>query len=143
MIKRLVALVLLLATLTPLTAAKLKDITLRPGDTVYVRFDTTGKKLRLVEAGTQPDPQAQVTFALERDTAKKTVVLRVENKLAKDLAYRAEMRSTRLNLKSQAPVTPVVAGKLGIEKFPELVDELTAFDFAYAGYKPAPETPKQ
>jgi type II secretory pathway component GspD/PulD (secretin) len=143
MIKRLFVLVLLLASLSPLSAAKLKDITLRPGETVYVRFDTSGKRLRLAEAGTQPNPQAQVVFSLERDTAKKVVVLRVENKLAKDLAYRAEMRSTRLNLKSQAPVTPVVAGKLGIEKFPELVDELTAFDFAYSGYKPAPETPKQ
>jgi hypothetical protein len=143
MIKRLAVLLFLLATLTPLSAAKLKDITLRPGDTVYVRFDTSGKRLRLVEAGNQPNPQAQVIFSLERDTEKKSVVLRVENKLAKDLSYRAEMRSKRFNLKSQAPVTPVVAGKLGIEKFPELVDELTAFDFAYAGYKPAPETPKQ
>jgi hypothetical protein len=143
MIKRLLVLTLLLASITPLSAAKLKDITLRPGDTVYVRFDTSGKKLRLAEAGTQPNPQAQVIFNLERDTAKKSVVLRVENKLPKDFSYRAEMRSTKLNLKSQAPVTPVVAGKLAIEKFPELVDELTAFDFAYAGYKPAPETPKQ
>lgn len=143
MIKRFLLLSLLLAAVSPLAAAKAKDITLRPGDTVYLQFDTSGKKLRLLDTGTQPNPQAQVIFSLERDPAKKAVVLRVENKLPKDLGYRAEMRSKRLNLKSQAPVTPVVAGKLAIEKLPELVDEFSAFDFAYAGYKPAPETPKQ
>lgn len=143
MIKRLALLALLLAALTPLTAARLKEFTLRPGDTVYVRFDTSGKKLRLAGVAAEPDAQAQAIFSLSRDTEKKAVVLRVENKLAKDLSYRAEMRSTRYHLKSQAPVTPVVAGKLAIEKFPELVDEITAFDFAYAGYKPAPETPRQ
>lgn len=140
--KRFFTLFLLVAALHPLAVAAPKDITLRPGDTVYLRFDTSGKKLRLLGTSPDPDAQAQVIFTLQRDTAKKTVVLRVENKLAKDLEYRAEMRSLRLNLKAPAPVTPVVAGKLAIENLPELLEVLTAFDFQYARYKKAPETPK-
>ncbi len=140
--KRFFTLFLLVAALCPFAAAASKDVTLKPGDTVYLRFDTTGKKLRLVSSSAEPDAQAQVTFSLQRDTAKKTIVLRVENKLAKDLAYRAEMKSLRLNLKAPAPVTPVVAGKLAIENLPELLEVLTAFDFEYAKYKKAPETPR-
>lgn len=123
-------------------AEKLKQFVIKPGETVYARFEVQPKKLILVSAGTEPDAGAQVIFTLSRDDAKPRLKLRIENKLAKDFEYRAEIRSRTLNLRSPLQTVPVVAGKLGFEYMPAPVEELTAFDFAYARYKPAPETPR-
>lgn len=143
--KRLLLSLLLLASLSPLAPAadKMKEFVMKPGETVYARFEVNPKKIKLIAVSREPDPQAQAIFSLTRDEAKSTLVLRVENKLPKDLAYEAEIRSHTLNLRSRVPVTPVVAGKLAFESMPGAVEELTAFDFSYARYKPAPETPRQ
>lgn len=135
---------LLLALLTPFAsgAEKLKQFIIKPGETIYARFDAQPKRLTLVSVSTEPDAAAQVIFSLSKDEAKPQLKLRVENKLAKDLQYRAEIRSNTLKLKSPLQTIPVVAGKLAYETMPAQVEEFVAFDFAYARYKPAPETPR-
>ncbi len=135
---------LFLALLTPFAsgAEKLKQLIVKPGETVYARFDTTPKKLTLVAFSTEPDAAAQVIFSLARDEAKPQLKLRIENKLTKDFQYRAEIRSDTLKLRTPFRTIPVVAGKLAYETMPEQVEEFVAFDFAYARYKPAPESPR-
>ena len=131
--KRLLLALLFIATLSPFAAAAdtLKDLSIAVGETVYARFEVNGKKLKLVAASKEADAGAQVIFALTHDAVKNTVNLRVENKLPKDLVYRAEIRSKKLNLRSPANVTPVVAGKLSFETLPGAVEELSAFDFKF------------
>ena len=135
---------LILALVTPFAsgAEKLKQLVIKPGETVYARFDAQPKKLTLIAVSTEPDPAAQVVLTLARDDAKPQLKLRIENKLAKDLQYRAEIRSATLKLKTPFKTIPVVAGKLAYETMPPQVEEFVAFDFAYARYKPAPETPR-
>lgn len=133
MMKRLLLALLLLSTLSPFAAAadRLKDLIIRPGETVYARFETNGKKLKLVAASPEPDAGAQVIFSLQRDTEKKNLKLRVENNLPKDLFYKVVISSKTLGLRTPAEVTPVVAGKLAYETFPAAVEELSAFDFKF------------
>ncbi|MFZ5494039.1 MAG: hypothetical protein ACOZE5_01720 [Verrucomicrobiota bacterium] len=141
---RLSLLLLALVFTSPLATAadKLKQLIVKPGETVYARFEVQPKKLTLVSAGTEPDAGAQVIFTLTRDEAKPMLKLRIENKLPRDLQYRAEIRSKTLRLRTSMKPVPVVAGKLGYELMPGAVEEFVAFDFAYARYTPAPETPK-
>jgi hypothetical protein len=136
---------LLLACTAPFASAaeRLKQLVIKPGETVYARFEVQPKKIFLVSASTEPDAGAQVIFTLTREEGKPMLKLRIENKLSKDFQYRAEIRSKTLNLRSPLKVVPVVAGKLGYETMPGAVEEMTAFDFAYARYTPAPETPRQ
>lgn len=138
----LIPLILALATPFASGAEKLKQLVIKPGETVYARFDAQPKKLTLVSVSTEPDAGAQVIFSLTRDETKPQLKLRIENKLAKDLQYRAEIRSATLKLRTPFQTIPVVAGKLAYETTPPEVEEFVAFDFAYARYKPAPETPR-
>jgi hypothetical protein len=132
--KRLLPALLLLCSLSPFASAadRLKDFVMRTGETVYARFEVDGRKLKLVSASKSPDAAAQVVFTLTKNTEKKSVDLKAENKLPKDLIYRGEIRAPSHNLKAPARVTPVVGGKLAFENFPELVEEFSAFDFKLA-----------
>lgn len=129
--KRPLLALLLLATLSPFAGAadKLKDVVIRVGETVYARFEVEGRKIKLVAVSKEADAAAQVIFTMSKDTEKKTVKLRVENKFPKDLVYRAEIRSHKFGLHAPASLSPVVGGKLAFETLPELVEELAAFDF--------------
>lgn len=142
--KRFLFVLLALAILAPLSHAadKLKDVIVKPGETVYVRFDVQSKKLRLASVSREPDAAAQVIFTLTKDETKSLLKLRIENKLSTDLKYRAEIRSKTLRLKTPLQTVPVVGGKVGYETMPGAVEEFVAFDFAYARYTPAPETPR-
>lgn len=144
MMKRLSLFLLCLSLLPSFATAseKLKQLVIKPGETLYARFDVQPKKLTLIGLSNEPDPSAQVIFTLLREEGKPLLKLRVENKLAKDFQFRAEIRSHTLKLKSPLQVVPIVAGKVGYETMPGAVEELTAFDFAYGRYKPAPETPR-
>lgn len=132
--KRLLLALFLLATFSPFAAAaeKIKDLVMRPGETVYARFVIDGKKLRLVGVSREPDAGAQVVFSAQPDTEKKMIKLRVENNLPKDLFYKVVISAKSLDLRSPAQVTPVVAGKLAYEIFPGAVEEISAFDFKFA-----------
>jgi hypothetical protein len=129
--KRFTLAVLFLACLTPFTQAaeKLKELVIRPGETVYARFETTPKKITLVQISKEPDERAQVVFTLQREPEKRALKLTVENKFSHDLSYRAEVRSLVAKRERPMRVTPVVAGKLAFENLPDLVDEIAAFDF--------------
>lgn len=131
--KRILLTLLLLATFSPFASAadKLKDIVIKPGETVYARFEIDGKKLRLTAASREADSQAQVILSVQPDTEKKTLKLKVENKLSKDLLYKVIISSKTLGLRSPAEVSPVVAGKVSYESFPGAVEEVLAFDFRF------------
>jgi hypothetical protein len=131
--KRLLLTFLLLTLFSPFATAagRLKDLTIRPGETVYARFEIDGKKLRLVSASREPDSQAQVIFSVQIDTEKKTAKMRVDNKFPKDLIYKVVISAKSLGLRSPAEVAPVVAGKVSYETFPGAVEEVQAFDFKF------------
>jgi hypothetical protein len=132
--KRLLLALFFLATFSPFAAAaeRIKDLVLRPGETVYARFEIDGKKVKLVGISQEPDAGAQVVFSAQPDTEKKTIKLKVENNLPKDLFYKVVISAKSLNLRSPAQVTPVVAGKVAYETFPGAVEEISAFDFKFA-----------
>lgn len=110
-------------------ATKANTIVMHPGDVVYARFETNGKKIKLADASKEKDDRAQVIFSLTREAESLEVKLKVENKFPKDLVYTAVLRSRRLDRESRGEVSPVVGGKLAFETFPPLVDEVTLSDF--------------
>jgi len=128
---RLFSALLLLACITTcvLAASAPTSLIIHPGETIYARFEVSGKKIRLASLSPTADASAQVVFSLQKDEAKGLLKLKVENKLSSDLVYRAEMRSLTLKQHFPALVTPVVAGKAAYETFPIQVEELSAFDF--------------
>lgn len=123
--------VLLLACFAPLShaAEKLKELVIRPGETIYARFETTRKKITLVKISKEPDSEAQVIFSLQREPEKRALKMTVDNKFPTDLSYQAEMRSVTAKRKMPMRPTPVVGGKLAFENFPDVVEEVAAFDF--------------
>ncbi len=142
--KRFLFVLLTVFALNPLTRAAdaLKEVVIKPGETLYIRFDAQPKKLRALSVSREPDAAAQAILTLNKDEAKGMLKLRVENKLTKDLKFRAEIRSKTLKLRTPMQIVPIVAGKVGYETMPAAVEEFVAFDFSYARYTPAPETPK-
>lgn len=110
-------------------ASKANTVVLRPGEVIYARFETNGKKIKLADASKEKDDRAQVIFSLTREAESLEVKLKVENKFPKDLVYTAVLRSRRLDRESRGEVSPVVGGKLAFETFPPLVDEVTLSDF--------------
>lgn len=128
-------LLLLLASLCPLVlsaAEKANTVLIHPGEVLYVRFSQTGPKIKLVKASKELDANAQVILTLiPADPAKKNspVNLKVENKFAHDLIYKAQIRSLTENLKMMATVYPVVAGKMSVIILPPKVEEVAVFAF--------------
>jgi hypothetical protein len=128
--KRFLALCSLL-TLLPLAlgAASKTTVVLHPGDVLYARFENTGKKIRLAGVNKEADAQAQAVFSLLRSEDGTALTLKIENRFDRDLVYKAELRSLTIQRETQARVAPVVAGKLGFETFPSLVEEVVLYDF--------------
>ncbi len=126
--KRFFACLAMLTLLSAARAEKLNTVLLHQGEKVYVHFET-GKKIKLQSVSKQADDKAQVVISLTPDADGKMVTLTVENKFSLDLVYRAEIRSNTLHREMPLRVAPVVAGKLGIEQMPKLVDEVSLFDF--------------
>ena len=129
--KRLfLALFFLAALILPLSASeKANTVLIHPGETVYARFETKGKKLKLVKYSKEKDEAAQVIFTIETDAKKPLYNLKVENKLPLTLLYKAEARSIKRNLQFETPMTPVVAGKVSFEIFPTVLEELATYGF--------------
>ena len=129
--KRLLLAVFFLAALIlPVSASeKANTVLIHPGETIYARFETKGKKLKLVRYSKEKDEAAQVIFTLGPDAKKPLYNLKVENKLPLTLLYKSEARSIKRNLKFDSPMTPVVAGKVSFEIFPKVMEELAAYGF--------------
>jgi len=129
--KRLLLAVFSLACLLQptLAANKPNTVLIHPGETIYARFETTGKKLKLLSFSKEKDEGAQVVFVLLPDAKRPLLNLKVENKLPRDLLYKVEMRSLTSKMQFLVPVTPVVSGKVAFEDFPKQVEELAAYDF--------------
>ena len=68
-----------------------------------------------------------IIFTLPKTAPNEVSNLQVENKFAKDLVYKLELRSLSLKRTSPLPVVSVVAGKLAREKLPPFVEELAAY----------------
>jgi hypothetical protein len=125
MMRLLLALLLIGSLALPASAAsKANTIVLRPGDVIYARFETNGKKIKLANAGKEKDEAAQVIFTLTREKDTLDIKLRVENKFPKDLVCETVMHSKRLDRDAPAETLSVVGGKLALESFGPLTDEL-------------------
>ena len=131
--KCLLLVVCVLATLLlPANASeKANTVLVHPGDTIYARFEVKGQKLKLVGTSKEKDEGAQVVITLGPDPKKPTQLysLKLESKFPRDLLYKLQMRSKKRNLEMIIPVSPVVAGKVAFEQFPQLIDELALYDF--------------
>jgi hypothetical protein len=118
------------ALLLPASASeKANTVLIHPGETVYARFEIKGRKLKLVSYSKEKDEAAQVIFTLGPDAKKPLHNLKVENKFPLTLLYKTEARSLMRNLKFEATMTPVVAGKVSFEVFPKVLGELAAYAF--------------
>jgi hypothetical protein len=115
--------------LTASASERANTVLIHPGETIYARFETKGKKLKLVSYSKDKDEGAQVIFTLGTDPKKPLYNLKVENKLPLTLLYKTEARSIKRNLKFDSQMTPVVAGKVSFEIYPTLMEELAAYGF--------------
>jgi len=125
MLRKFLPLLLLAAVVLPARlAAKSDTITMYPGETIYARFENTGKKIRLVNAGKEKDGHAQVIFTVMRDPVSLGVVLHVQNKFTQDFDYELVVRSKRIDRDAHIDVSTVVGGKVSFEALPALTEEL-------------------
>ncbi|MDI1319271.1 MAG: hypothetical protein PSW75_03630 [bacterium] len=130
MMRLLLSLLLLGSLALPAQAAsKANTINLRPGDVIYARFESNGKKIKLAGATKEKDEAAQIIFTLTRDKESLDLKLKVENKFPKDFVCEVVLRSKRLDRESPAEVLSVVGGKLAFETFSALTDELIVSGF--------------
>jgi hypothetical protein len=129
--KRFLLSLLLLCSLTSLASAADKNTALiHPGETVYVRFETQGKKIKFASASKEKDDAAQIIFTWAKEFNKNGMrQLKVENKFASDLVYKVEIRSLTQKHEARFSPSPVVAGKIGFDEYPIFVEEIAAFDF--------------
>jgi hypothetical protein len=129
--KRLLLLLLLasLGTLDLGASEKPNTVLIHPGEVIYARFEQKGKKLKLVSAAKEKDEQAQVVLTLAPVKKNTGTTLKVENKFAKELLYKAEMRSLTLKMHQPATVFPVVAGKMALEPLPPAIEEMALYGF--------------
>jgi len=128
--KRLLFALFALCALTTFAfAADKNSVLIHPGETVYARFEVKGKKIRLVQAGKEKDDAAQVIFTFDKQAKEGMRSLKVENKFPNDLIYKAEMRSLTLKHERRVNPTPVVGGKIAIDPYPIVVEQLAFFDF--------------
>lgn len=129
--KRFLLLLSALFLVATAQAADKNQVTLQPGDVLYVRFENAGKKIRVANVGKEKDPSAQAIFTLTRDP-KEGLQLKVENGFPKDLIYKVELRSLTLKREMRAPSAPVVANKIAFEKYPPTVEQIALYDFKLA-----------
>lgn len=128
--KRFLLSVLLLCSLTSLAMAADKNTALlHPGETVYVRFETNGKKIKFLSASKEKDEAAQVIFTFDKELKGGMRTLKVENKFPSDLVYKVELRQLSQNHQARSKPTPVVGGKVAFDDYPFFVEELACFDF--------------
>ena len=126
--KRFLLSFLVLAALTTLAHAE-KSVVMHPGDTMYLRFDVKGTKIKLAHAGPEKDDAAQVTFAFSKEPKEYVRTMKVENKFSNDFVYKIEVRSLSLNHQMRVPSSPVVANKVAFDTYPMGVEEVALFDF--------------
>ncbi len=128
--KRYLLWLFFLGTLTSLAVASDKNTALiHPGETVYVRFESQGKKIKFVSTSKERDDAAQVIFTFAKEFKGVMRVLKVENKFPRDLVYKVEMRSLSQHHEMRGQPSPVVAGKVAFDEYPPVVEELACFDF--------------
>jgi hypothetical protein len=110
-------------------AADKNQVLLHPGEVAYVRFETTGKKIRVEKVGPEKDDAAQLVVSFAKEMKDGARQLKVENKFPRDLMYKAEMRSRSAKREARVPTSPVVANKMSVESYPYMVDEIALYDF--------------
>lgn len=129
MMKRFLWLLLLLPVWTTACLGA-SSVLIHPGEVIYIRFEQQKLKLKLISATKEKDEQAQVIMSLEQVVSGQDhIILKVVNKFAKDLRYKAEVRAPSKKLSAVTPVMPVVAGKISLEKMVPMVEEIYLFGF--------------
>lgn len=114
-------------------AADKNNVLLHPGETLYLRFDASSRKISLASVGKEADATAQVVVSLAKDQDQNGMrKMKIENKFSRDLIYKVEVRSFSLKREMRVPTTPVVAQKVAFEDYPIGVDELAFYDFKLA-----------
>lgn len=108
-------------------------ILVHPGETLYAMFERDGTNLKLVRVSPQKDQRAQLVIAMKPYSGDTGIVLRVENKFDKDVAYKAEMRILSRNKSKETSVLPVPAGKMSFEQWPYPLEELALYAFELKG----------
>ena len=116
--------------LTATAAEKANTVVVHLGEVIYARFEQKGTKIKLLATSKTKDEAAQVVMSLQREEKKPGLILKVENHFTRDLLYKVEMRSLTRKQRFPAPSSPVVAGKVALESFPPVVEEIAAFGFA-------------
>lgn len=128
--KRFFSLLSLLLLIAVPAFADKNTITIHPGETVYARFEVSGRKITLTSASTEKNESAQVVMTFDQEIQKTGFRrLKIENKFPKDLVYKAEMRSIAGKHSARFKTTPIVGGKVGFDEYPPIVDEVAAYDF--------------
>ncbi len=130
MMRRLLPLLLLCCLGLPvLAAAKSNTVVLRPGETLYVRFEPNGKKIKLAGYSKEKDDKAQVVFSAKRDEKTLEVNMKVENRFPDELTYHLVIHSIKLDRETSLDTSPVVGNKLSFEVLPALTEEMFLTDF--------------
>jgi hypothetical protein len=112
---------------------KTDTVLIHPGETLYVTFQRTGDSLTLAHVGKDADKGAQLVLKMAPLKEIHGTMLQVENKLDKNLYYKAEMHLLSKNKRANTSVVPVIAGKLSFESWPYVIEELALSGFELKG----------
>lgn len=123
-------LILPFVALAQLPAEKPNTVLVHPGDVLYAKFEESGASLKLLSISKEKDDQAQLVLTMKPfDKAAGFLMLQVESKFGKDMAYKAEMRLLSKNRRKETSVIPVRAGLSSFESWPHPIEELALYGF--------------
>jgi hypothetical protein len=129
--KRLLIVLLILAPLGSIARASEKPNTvlIHPGEVIYARFAENGKKLKLLGTSKEDSTQAQLVLTMEKHDKDALFTLKLQNRFAKDLTYKVEIRLLTQNRHMPVTVYPVVTGKMSFDQIWAGTDEVAVYGF--------------
>ena len=114
-------------------AEKPNTVLIHPGETIYATFQRDGASLKLLRLSQTENKSAQVVVNMAPFNEDVGIILKVENKFDKTLAYKAEMRLLTRNKRRDTSVIPIRAGNLSFEQWPHMIEELALYGFELKG----------
>lgn len=125
----LLALVALGAAAGPPDPATIKDkVTITVGKTLLVQFEQKGDTISQPKVVEKADDKA-FTPSFEFIESSGNLTLTTRNPFPKDLKFRALARIKGRKTYFETSIVPVRSGILGIELWPDPIEELILFDF--------------
>jgi hypothetical protein len=110
-----------------------KVVRILPGEKLIVTGDVQGDQLvnlKVLEAGAERDVLL-LSFEQKKLGAQTSMVLRVDNRFARDLKYRAGMELPRRSGFKGTSSCAVMAGKFGLELWPNPIVSVMMKDFRF------------